>query len=159
MTTTCIALWFSLKEWVFLDTFPFARIASTALRAHVLLGPVASLALHVFSVCNFFLCAVQCFVKREADLDMHIFAVKFNPFTLFLWASISERVKVKAFIGFWLWRSIALTWLSWLSCSILEVGEELLEIGLLLFLLSCLLLSQEPLSSAFLNPLNSLSLF
>lgn len=84
MTTTCIALGFPLKEWVFLDTFPFARIASTALRAHVLLGPVASLALHVFSVCNFFLCAVQCFVEREADLDVHIFAVEFNPFTLFL---------------------------------------------------------------------------
>lgn len=84
MTTTCIALGFSLKEWVFLDTFPFARIASTALRAHVLLCPVASLAFHVFSVCNFFLCAVQCFVEREADLDVHIFAVEFNPFTLFL---------------------------------------------------------------------------
>lgn len=84
MASARIALGFPMKEWVFLNTFPFARIASAALGAHVFLRPVASLALYLFSISDFLVCTMQCFVEREAHANVDVFTMEFHPFTLFV---------------------------------------------------------------------------
>jgi hypothetical protein len=73
---------------------------------------------------------------------MHIFAMKFHPITLLLLPTVSERVEIESTTLLILLRSIALSSsvsICLLSCTRLEIREELLKIGLLLFLFRLLL--------------------
>jgi hypothetical protein len=90
---------------------------------------------------------------------MYIFPMKFHAITLLFLPISPKRIEIESITLLFLLRSIALsssiTICLLLPSAGLKIGEELLEIRLLLFLF-CLLLSKQPFLSAFLNPLNPL---
>ena len=159
MASTCIALWFSLKQWVFLYSFSFTWVADAAFRSSLLFRTLANVAFHLLSKCYFLFSTVQCFVERQTDTHMHIFTMKLHTLACSFLPTIPKRIEIESLLLLFLWRSIALSWISvcLLSCARLEVGEELFKIGLLLFL-SCLLLPKQPLLAALLYSFDPLLL-